>query len=198
MDFLVNKPFFSYLSNLQAPLMVLSSSNMDNIITNSLIISIPKIDMFYRLCKQALSNNLPFWAISTHLQVMLTTGPLAFTKSIQNEQIPYVILPRDLFFPSNPLFENADDELEYRKYIESERKKTKSFLMPIKGATWNSLDSQMLNMFNKHKVLLIFVSSFLFLFQIVKNSVGLSNTKSFIAVVAFIALVCVISYLSKV
>jgi mannosyltransferase OCH1-like enzyme len=198
MDFLVNKPFFSYISNLQAPLMVLSSSNMDNIITNSLIVSVPKIDMFFRLSKQALLNNLPFWAISTHLQVMLATGPLAFTKIIKNEQLPYVILPRDLFFPSNPLFEDAEDELEYRKYIEKERKKTKSFLMPIKGATWNSLDSQMLNMFNRHKVLLIFVSSFLFLFQIIKNSMGLNNSKSFIAVVSFIAIVCVISYVSKV
>jgi len=194
----VNKPFFSYLSNLQAPLMVLSSSNMDNIITNSLIVSVPKIDMFNRLSKEAMTNVLPFWAISTHLQVMLTTGPLAFTKIIQSEQIPYVILPRNLFFPSNPLFEDSEDELEYRKYIDSERKKTQSFLMPIKGATWNSLDSQMLNLFNKHKVLLIFVSSFLFLFQVVKNSVGLSNTKSFFAVVSFIALVCVISYVSKV
>lgn len=198
MDFILNKPFFSYITNLQAPLMVLSSSNMDNIITNSFIISIPKIDMFYRLSQTALTTTLPFWAISTHLQIMLATGPLAFTSSVQGERIPYVILPRDLFFPNNPLYEENKNEKEYKDFIDKERLKTKSFLMPIKGATWNTLDSKMLNLFNRHKVLLIFISSFLFLFQLIKSSFNINTTKSIIAVFSLIFIVCFISYVTKV
>lgn len=196
MDFVIANEFNTFLQNLKAPLMVLSSSNMENVITNSFIVSVPKLDMFYRLSQKALIEDVPFWAISTHLQVMLCTGPLAFTSSIHSENIPYVILPHELFFPNNPLLDDKTEK-EYKEYLEKIKNSKKSFLIPIKGGTWNSWDTQILNLFNKYRILIIVISSFFFLFQMLKLLFQINNKQSIGVIISVVFIICSIAYAGK-
>lgn len=195
MDFIVSKEFSSYVEDLTAPLMVLSSSNMENVITNSFIVCLPKLQLFYNLSETALIEKVPIWAISTHLQVMLCSGPLAFTTFIQKANIPYVILPHDLFFPNNPIMDDKTEK-EYKDYIEKLNQSKKSFLIPIKGGTWNSLDTNILNTFNKYRILVVVISSFLFVVQVFK-SFNFSTKDSILGLVGILAFLCVVAYLSK-
>jgi mannosyltransferase OCH1-like enzyme len=196
MDFIVTKEFQSYINDLNAPVMVLSSSNMENVITNSFIVANPKQELFIKLSKEALLNESPFWAISTHLQVMLSTGPLAFTKALHKEGLPYLILPHELFFPNNPLLDDKT-EVEYEEYIKKVKKSQTSFLLPIKGGTWNSWDTKILNVFNKYRILVIVISSYFFLFQMIKFIFNTNNKNAFLSVIAITCIVCSFSYLTK-
>lgn len=196
MDFIVTQEFNSYLEKLNAPLMVLSSSNMENVITNSFIVSNPNQDIFLKLSRKACLNESPFWAISTHLQVMLSTGPLGFTKALQCEGTPYLILPHELFFPNNPLLDDKTDS-EYQEYIQKVKNAQKSFLLPVKGGTWNSWDTNILNAFNKYRILVIVLSSYFFLFQCIKNLFGISNKNALLWVIVLTATVCGFAYFTK-
>jgi mannosyltransferase OCH1-like enzyme len=196
MDFVIANEFDTFLEDLKAPLMVLSSSNMENVITNSFIVSVPKLDMFYRLSQKALIEDVPFWAISTHLQVMLCTGPLAFTSAIQNENIPFLILPHELFFPNNPLLDDKTEK-EYKEYLQTIKKSKKGFLLPIKGGSWNSWDTQILNMFNKYRILVIVISSFFFLFQTLKLFFQMNNKQTLGILSCLVVTVCSVAYIGK-
>jgi len=196
LDFIVTQEFNSYLENLNAPLMVLSSSNMENVITNSFIVSTPNQNIFLKLSKEALKNQSPFWAISTHLQVMLSTGPLGFTKALQKEGLPYLILPHELFFPNNPLLDDKTD-LEYQEYIQKVKTTQKSFLLPIKGGSWNSWDTKILNTFNKYRILVIVLTSYLFLFQTIKFLFNTTNKNALLYVILLTFIVCSFAYFTK-
>ena len=87
-------------------------------------------------------------------------------------------------------------EKEYKEYIEKLNQSKKSFLIPIKGGTWNSLDTEILNAFNKYRILVVVISSFLFIVQLFKTF-NFSTKDSILGLVGVLAVLCIIAYLSK-
>lgn len=144
MDYHVLKPFVQYLDSLTADLVVLHSSNIEFIITNSLIKSRKGLQLFYDLACESLRNPLgPWWAITKHLHIMSSTGPLAFHNKIVSSELAYVSLPNKLFLNYSTVKYNQEK-------IESN-----AFMKPIEGASWNSFDTLLYNFVNSFKRIII-------------------------------------------
>lgn len=140
MDYLVLKPFVDYLDSLRADLIVLHSSNIEFIITNSLIKCEKGLSLMYDLACEGLQNPFgPWWAITKHLHIMSSTGPLAFHNKIISSELAYASLPNKLFLN----FSTAKFSLE--------KNETNAFMKPIEGASWNSIDTLLYNFINSFK-----------------------------------------------
>jgi mannosyltransferase OCH1-like enzyme len=145
MDYKIQKSFVKYIESLDVPLCVLHSSNMPLCITNSFIVAKKGLSFLYDLACKSLNNpHGSWWSISKHIEIMTSTGPLAFHLAVKKSSLSYVVLPNDLFLPSSPeLDESTTNENAY--------------MVPVKGASWNSYDSVILNAINYNKFSLIFI-----------------------------------------
>lgn len=149
MDYKIQKSFIKYIEDLKVPLCVLHSANVSLCITNSFIVAKPGLRFFYDLACKALGRpNGSWWAFSKHIEIMTSTGPLAFHSAVTQSGLSYVVLPNELFLPNSPELEASTNN--------------EAFMVPVKGASWNSLDSQILNALNMNKgALLVCICLFL-------------------------------------
>jgi mannosyltransferase OCH1-like enzyme len=146
MDYLILKPFIQYLETLKADLILVHSSNMPIVLTNSFIMARPGLRELYDLAKESLLE--PFgswWAFSKHIHIMSSTGPLAFHKKVISSEMSYVSLPNKLFLNTSPV--RLDKQSDFHG----------GFMIPVEGASWNSVDTIILNFFNSFKWNLLFL-----------------------------------------
>jgi mannosyltransferase OCH1-like enzyme len=156
MDYKIKKSFIKYIEDLQVPLCVLHSANVSLCITNSFIVAKPGLRFFYDLACRALGEPYgSWWAFSKHIEIMTSSGPMAFHSAVTQSGLSYVILPNELFLPSSPEIDEPENV-----------KETDAFMIPVKGASWNSLDSQLLNIVNMNKKTLLLWFGLIIIFKI--------------------------------
>lgn len=131
MDYEVLRDIRGFLEAVHAPLFVLHSPNVSYVLTNSLIVAKPKLGIFMSLIARCLYGKLPWYYMGKHIEVMFSTGPMAFHDIINHSDVPYVVLPRKLFLP--------EDDSE------------PAFTKALQGGTWNAVDSFTLNFILKYR-----------------------------------------------
>ena len=154
LDYEVRRPFDSLLDDVRAPLYVLFSANVRSVLTNSLIMAVPGLKLFYTLAQQGLFGHAPVWAFSRHVHVVSTTGPLAFHRAVVNSGLPYTVLPHKLFLQGSPVLHDASTVQE-RAAAQSEVLGQVAYTVPLDGGSWNSTDTTIINFLNKHKWTLV-------------------------------------------
>jgi mannosyltransferase OCH1-like enzyme len=160
LDYLVLRPWTHYIEHLNAPLMVLYSANVDRVLTNSMIVAKPGVPMFLNLARDALSKHkTSFWSISKHVEVMVTTGPLAFDHAVRNCKMPYAILPKKLFLLESPMI--GDGAVEADGYMKA-----------LEGGSWNSGDSLILNFLNKYKFFVVAALVLIIVYKLIDGSLA--------------------------
>ena len=161
LDFKVLRSFEAFVSSCEAELMVVHSSNVSSVLTNSIILAKPKIQVLYDIVVTALNNRSNRSKISKHLHVMITTGPMAFHKALNQASFrgTYLVLPRSLFLPYSTVLENHEP-------VDLQR----VFTVPLEGGSWNSTDTLVLNAANKHKYLITAIVLLAIVFYIIKNA----------------------------
>ena len=129
LDYVVQKDF-SELFKDGKDLYFVSSPNINSIITNSFIASIPK-HPFWLEYLQHMKEDPPFWALTKHFHVMTTTGPMALTKKIGETKYVYSLLPQSQLIPCDVcnIGHCSPD----------------GYLKTIIGQSWNGWDSTFLN-----------------------------------------------------
>ena len=160
LDYLVLRPWIHYIEQLGAPLMVLYSANVDRVLTNSLIIAKPGVPMFLDLAREALTKHkTSFWSISKHVEVMVTTGPLAFDHAVRESKMPFAVLPKKLFLPESPMI--GDGSVDHSGYMRA-----------LEGGSWNSSDTTVLNFLNKYKFFVVGALVLLILYRLIDGSLA--------------------------
>lgn len=160
LDYLVHRPWTHYIEKLDAPLMVLYSANVDRVLTNSILIAKPGVPMFLDLAREALKKHeTSVWSISKHVEVMVTTGPLAFDHAVRNSKMPYAVLPKKLFLPESPMLGDASDSRD-------------SYMTALEGGSWNSSDSMVLNFLNKYKFFVVAAIVLLVVYKLIDGSLA--------------------------
>ena len=158
LDYEVMRSFDSLLAAARAPLYVLYSANVRSVLTNSLIMAIPGLTLFYTLAQQALFGKAPMWAFSRHVYVMSTTGPLAFHSAVVGSGVPYTVLPHKLFLQGSPVLHDIAS-VRARATAHSEQLRETAYTVPLDGGSWNSTDTTIINFLNKHKWTLVTLAS---------------------------------------
>lgn len=114
-------------------------------ITNMFMASRPKHPIWLDII-DSMKHDKPFWAISKHFEIMMTTGPGLVHKCVINNRYPYTIIP--------PILVNAYDIRVSREEIEKNEKK--ALILPLEGGSWHSWDTKMMGTcFNYMWVLII-------------------------------------------
>jgi mannosyltransferase OCH1-like enzyme len=170
MDYLILKPFLNYLDNLKADLILVHSSNMPIVLTNSFIMARAGLHDLYDLAFESLVEPYgSWWAFSKHLHIMSSTGPLAFHKKIISSSLAYVSLPNKLFLNTSPV--RLDKQSTFNG----------GFMVPVEGASWNSFDTVILNFFNSFKWNLLFLLFALVLYSLLDFSLMKINLNFLLA-----------------
>jgi mannosyltransferase OCH1-like enzyme len=132
-----------YLTNTEADALLVYSGNV-KVFTNSFMAS-PKNSPFWDNVIEALKHpKLPWYAFGCHLTVMYSTGPLMLDRVAKEYKRPIALLPQDVFMAYNI---NNHDEI-----------KPHAALKPLKGGSWNKIDSLVLNFGFKYKYyILLFI-----------------------------------------
>jgi mannosyltransferase OCH1-like enzyme len=144
LDYEVQRPFFHVIEAIDSPLMVVHSANIKSVLTNSFIVSKPGAPVLLELARSALKRPMGlWWAITKHLEIMTSTGPLAFDSALRESKMPYAVLPQRLFLPDSPMLRD------------SKKLNNESFLVAADGGTWNSCDTHALNFVNRYKWILL-------------------------------------------
>jgi mannosyltransferase OCH1-like enzyme len=158
LDYFARKPFVHFFENITEPICTLYSANMPFIYTNSLIVARPGLSLLLDLARESLQRPRgPYWAITKHIEIMTSTGPLAFHAKLTQSKIPYVILPNALFLPDSPV-------------LESKTVDDKSYTFALVGGSWNSFDSIVFNHMNSFKwTIIAFIILFVF-YRIFENA----------------------------
>lgn len=143
LDYVVQKDFSELFQN-DADLYVVPSSNIQSIITNSFMASVPRHPFWLEYLKH-MKDDPPFWALTKHFHVMTTTGPMALSQKLRDTKYVYSILPQKKLIPCDVcnIGQCSPD----------------GYLKTIVGQSWNGWDSTTLNFFycNWKKVLLVLV-----------------------------------------
>ena len=170
MDYLILKPFTNYLDTLKADLILVHSSNMPIVLTNSFIIARPGLRDLYDLAFESLVEPYgSWWAFSKHMHIMSSTGPLAFHNKIVNSEIAYVSLPNKLFLNTSPV------RFDKQNHFDG------GFMIPVEGASWNSMDTVILNFFNSFKWNLLFLVFSLVIYSLLDFSLMKINLNFLLA-----------------
>jgi mannosyltransferase OCH1-like enzyme len=167
LDYEVLRPFDGLLETINAPLFVLYSANVRSVLTNSLIVAKPGLEVLYTLAKTALGGTKPWWALSRHVHVMSTTGPLAFHKAITRSPVPFTVLPESLFLQGSPMLHDVDS---LRKRAISGATAVLPYTVPLDGGSWNATDTTIINFLNKHKWILGILLSLGLLWSIIHGA----------------------------
>lgn len=123
----------------------INSGNVTDCLTNSFLISKQGHPLWLKMIEH-MKQPLPGWAITKHLKVMLSTGPMALDKVVKSSNYPYTILPRPLFMPCSVCNMDTCDT-------------SNAVIKPLEGQSWNSFDTTALNfcMCNWRKILLVII-----------------------------------------
>ena len=144
LDYKILKNFTSYIDSLNVPLYVLHSANTSFIITNSFIVAKSGLHFFYNLAASSCEMPLgAWWSFSKHTDIMSSTGPLAFDEAVRKSNLPYCVLPNDLFLPYSPVMHDDNNQC--------------GFMVAVEGGTWNALDTTIFNFVNRYKGLFVFL-----------------------------------------
>lgn len=110
-----------FISDHEADLFLVASSNSPDIITNGFIAAKPGNKVFLEMIEE-MKKPAGFSAIERHLQVMNTTGPLAFNRVIKRLNVPYKLLPSSKINPYT--------------ICEKEYNKSEALIRPLEGSSW--------------------------------------------------------------
>jgi mannosyltransferase OCH1-like enzyme len=124
-----------------ADVLLVNSGNISSCLTNSFMISKKKAPV-WKAVHQQLKQKIPFYAVLKHLTVMYSTGPMMLTKVFSKHTSSFKLLPSEQFMA----YSSNDDFTIVKK---------NAILMPLKGKSWNGMDSHVLNFLNENKTELI-------------------------------------------
>ena len=127
-----------------------NSGNIKGIYTNAFMISKPGSKIWIEMLNHI--QNYWKWPFTIrHLEVMNSTGPLAYTKVLNNNLQSVYFLPDNLFVPfSSPEIDEYD--------CKAEAIKLGLFTYPIAGNSWHEADSTVLHYVSKCIIPLILVA----------------------------------------
>ncbi len=128
-----------HLIHYNSDVLLCHSGNFEGHITNSFMISKKGASIWLKVHKQ-LTAKKPIFAIGKHLTVMYTTGPNMLTMVINNniKKNSIGILPSEKFMAYSS---NEDFNIVKKGVV----------LMPLKGKSWNGIDSHVFNLLNNYK-----------------------------------------------
>ncbi len=108
--------------------------------TNALMASPKKSPLFLELMSglEYQLNNMPFWCIGKHLNVMFSTGPMYLTEKLKKTKQSFIVLPKTYFNP----YSIAD------KFTED---KPEALIHTVEGNSWHSWDSTAINFVFRNK-----------------------------------------------
>ena len=153
LDYKIHKPFVHFLEAINSPLIVIYSANMKSVLTNSIIAAKPGLPLLLELAKASLKRPYGRWfSFTKHIQIMTSTGPLAFNDAIKDSNIPYTILPQKLFLSSSPILRDFNTET--------------GFMSATEGGSWNSGDTIFFNFINKYKLFVTVFFSIIILMKV--------------------------------
>lgn len=134
-----------------------SSSNVSSCITNAFMVSTKGAAIWTGVFEEMLKR-MPVWAVTKHLAVMMTTGPLMLNRSVnKHAKVTHGFLPRPLFTGHNTTDVKS-------KIINID---LDTVLVPLEGSSWCGFDSKIINLLNENKVLVIVSLIILFVTLIV-------------------------------
>lgn len=147
LDFEIQKDFSSLLET--GELFLVSSGNIGASLTNSFMASVPRHPLWL-LYLERMKEPVSVFAITKHFEVMTTTGPLALTSVVKNNEVVYSSLPQKFLMPCSVCDDRDSDVCN-------------GYLRPLEGQSWNSWDSLVLNFLMCHwKKIVILVIFLLF------------------------------------
>jgi mannosyltransferase OCH1-like enzyme len=141
LDYIANKSFDDLVLNNEVGL--IRSANTPSILTNSFLISIAKSE-FWLKCIQQMTVKLPFYKrISKHFEIMYSTGPMMITGVYKKNKNLVEILEK-IQTPCNVCVKVCNIDTSY-------------YLNIIKGNSWHSWDSTLLNFILCNQLILIVI-----------------------------------------
>ena len=134
LDFTILKPLDELFNNDKADAYFVASGNIGSTLTNSFMAGKPGAKVFYECVEDMMIRGLrpPNWAYGKHLIVMTTTGPIMIDRIAKSGKNSYINLPGKLFMPCSSC--NINCEVDDHAYLK-----------PLKGGSWNGLDSKIYN-----------------------------------------------------
>ena len=113
------------------------SSNVGNVVTNSIMASKPKCQIWLDMLSE-MKRPVPWWCFSKHFIVMNSTGPMALNKVVKNStDVIYGALPTSLVMPCSIC------EMPYCNT-------SNSWIKPLQGCSWIGWDTTFFNVFLCH------------------------------------------------
>jgi len=130
MDLAITKPL-DPLFQVDANVFLIQSGNLSDYITNSLMASKPRQNIWIKMMDHAIQK--PKWyAIGKHWNVMTTTGPIGLSWVVRDAKITYLTLPAKLCMPCSTCNINNCDT-------------TESWVKPLPGGSWTNMDTAIYN-----------------------------------------------------
>uniref|UniRef100_A0A6C0LZG7 Glycosyltransferase n=1 Tax=viral metagenome TaxID=1070528 RepID=A0A6C0LZG7_9ZZZZ len=120
------------LFTVDANLFFVSAGTLSSYVTNSFMAAKPKDPLWLQYIDN-MKKIPPDWAMTKHLEVMAVTGPMSLTYVLRNTDRPYLMIPKRYIKPCNECDGNIGCDL------------TEAYVKPLKGGSWESLDSKILN-----------------------------------------------------
>jgi mannosyltransferase OCH1-like enzyme len=157
LDYQAIKPFGSIILEKGKEVGLVKSSNV-NCITNSFLCS-HKGAKFWLECIEEMKKPYKWWYFTKHLKIMCSTGPLmidrVYKANINKSQLLEITVPCSVC---------NIDECSYNK---------KYFLRGIRGDSWHSWDSYMINIIHCNKIsilyiILIIILTIIIIYQIMR------------------------------
>lgn len=140
-----------------ADLFLVASANFTDYYTNAFMAAKPKHPLFLRYIEEMMKPVKPY-AIGKHLQVMLTTGPMAFTRTIKQARKEGMEL-KIFRMPDN--FLSGCTVCDAKPCVIPD-----SYMATLEGSSWIGNDSRCYNFFycNWKKIILVVIIIIVILF----------------------------------
>jgi mannosyltransferase OCH1-like enzyme len=122
---------FSELFNSGGDLFLINCTSIGPCVTNLFMASRPRHPIWLAYLEY-MKRPPPWYAISKHFEVMLTTGPLALVNVLQNSKVVYSVLPSKFMNPCSMCNQQCAEV-------------GTGYLRSLGGGSWNSWDSLLLN-----------------------------------------------------
>lgn len=147
MDYVVNKPLDPLFQDIDADIYLAQSSNGYSL-SNSFMASKPR-NQFWLKCLDQIKHHQPAWYNTKHFYILTSTGPLMLQRVFnQWKRANVALIPTDLINPC-PICNLTCSRHGY--------------LRPLKGQTWNSFDTHIINYVFCYPGKAIFIVFFLFM-----------------------------------
>ena len=141
LDYQAIKPFDKIILEKDKEVGLIKSSNID-CITNSFLCS-HKGAKFWLECIEEMKKSYKWWYFTKHLKIMCSTGPLMinkiYKKNMDKSQLLEITVPCSVC--------NIDECAYNKKY----------FLRGIRGDSWHSWDSYMINIIHCNKISIFYI-----------------------------------------